>query len=152
LINRELLLEEAIARGVRADERLVERAYDEMRSRSASDQAWRKSLARDGLTPETFRPSCGYNEPSRRCSQSQHGSAGASITDNEIREFYESNPRLFDTGEQREVAHILVRVPRQPMKRRKRQRFRKSSGSASESARGRFRGRGARRVRGSIKP
>lgn len=54
-VDRELLLQEALARGVRADDREVDWAYDQMRREQPDEQAWNGFLARQGMDPQSLR-------------------------------------------------------------------------------------------------
>jgi hypothetical protein len=54
-VDRELLLQEALARGIRADAREVDWAYDQMRKEHPGEQAWNEFLARQGLDPQSLR-------------------------------------------------------------------------------------------------
>jgi hypothetical protein len=55
LLVRELLFREALARGVQADVRTVENAYDTERARYPNATEWQKHLAAQGLDNERFR-------------------------------------------------------------------------------------------------
>lgn len=54
-VTRELLLQEALARGIAADTREVERAYDQMRKDHAADAAWAEFLAGLGLDAQELK-------------------------------------------------------------------------------------------------
>ena len=54
-VDRELLLQEALARGVAADSRDVEWAYDQMRREHADEAAWEEFLLGQGLNPQSLR-------------------------------------------------------------------------------------------------
>jgi hypothetical protein len=54
-VERELLLQEALSRGVAADDRAVQWSYDQQRRDYADDVAWTNYLAGDGLDPQSFR-------------------------------------------------------------------------------------------------
>jgi hypothetical protein len=54
-VDRELLLQEALARGIRAEARDVDWAYDQMRSEHADEKAWEAFLAGQGMDPQSFR-------------------------------------------------------------------------------------------------
>jgi len=54
-VDRELLLQEAIARGVRADSREVDWAYDQMRREYADDQAWNEFLTGQGMDAQSLK-------------------------------------------------------------------------------------------------
>ena len=54
-VDRELLLQEALARGIKADSRAVDWAYDQMRREHAGEQAWAEFLAEQGMDPQSFK-------------------------------------------------------------------------------------------------
>jgi hypothetical protein len=54
-VDRELLVQEAVARGIEADSRQVEWAYDQLRRDHADDAKWAQFLAEQGLDPGSLR-------------------------------------------------------------------------------------------------
>jgi hypothetical protein len=54
-IDRELLLREALARGVEADTRTVQRLYDKAKADYPDEAAWKQELFQRGFDPQTFR-------------------------------------------------------------------------------------------------
>lgn len=54
-VERELLLQEALARGVSADARSVDWAYDQMRRAHPDDAEWAKYLAAEGMNPQSLK-------------------------------------------------------------------------------------------------
>ena len=54
-VERELLVQEAIARGVTADQRSVDWAYDQARGEHKDDAEWAKFLAGEGTDPRSFK-------------------------------------------------------------------------------------------------
>jgi hypothetical protein len=54
-VDRELLVQEALARGLKVDGREVEWAYDQMRREHPDEDEWKAFLARQGLDPESLR-------------------------------------------------------------------------------------------------
>jgi hypothetical protein len=54
-VDRELLLQEAITRGIQADAREVDWHYDQLRREHSDDAAWNAFLAGQGMDPQTFR-------------------------------------------------------------------------------------------------
>jgi hypothetical protein len=54
-IDRELLLKEALARGVQADTRTVQRLYDQARADFPDEAKWKESLYQKGFDPQSFR-------------------------------------------------------------------------------------------------
>jgi hypothetical protein len=54
-VDRELLLQEALARGVHVDSREVDWAYDQMRREHSDDAKWAEFLAGQGMDPASVR-------------------------------------------------------------------------------------------------
>jgi hypothetical protein len=54
-VDRELLMQEALARGVAADSSQVDWAYDQMRREHPDEEAWEGFLAEQGMDPSSFR-------------------------------------------------------------------------------------------------
>jgi hypothetical protein len=54
-VDRELLLQEALARGLQADTRQVDWAYDQMRREHADEKAWNAFLAEQGMDALSFK-------------------------------------------------------------------------------------------------
>jgi hypothetical protein len=54
-VTRELLLQEALARGVQADTRAVEWSYDQMRREHPADADWAAFLAEQGMDAQSFK-------------------------------------------------------------------------------------------------
>ncbi len=54
-LDRELLLQEALARGISADKRVVEWNYDQARQGHPDEASWTAFLAKQGATPQSFR-------------------------------------------------------------------------------------------------
>jgi hypothetical protein len=98
LLVRELLLQEALARGVQADARAVERAYDAERARYLDELEWHLFLERQGLTADDFRAELRaralIDELQRRVVADIDPGA---FSDDETRAFYEAHPELSPT-------------------------------------------------------
>jgi hypothetical protein len=54
-IDRELLLQEALARGVTVPQVVIDSAFDQVRGRHKSETAWIEALEKDGLAARSFR-------------------------------------------------------------------------------------------------
>ena len=54
-VDRELFLQEALARGIQADSREVDWAYDQMRREHADEKAWAEFLAEQGMDPQSLK-------------------------------------------------------------------------------------------------
>jgi len=54
-VDRELLFQEALARGVKAEDRAVEHVYDQMRADHPDEAKWTEYLAAQGLDPQSIK-------------------------------------------------------------------------------------------------
>ena len=54
-VDRELLVQEALVRGVQADTRAVDWAYDQLRREHGDEAAWNTFLVGQGMDPQSFR-------------------------------------------------------------------------------------------------
>ena len=92
-VDRELLLQEALARGIAADSRRVGWAYDQMRREHADEKKWEDYLAGQGMDPQSLRTEL----------RSQHTVDALleqevrtwPVPEAEARAVYEANPRAF---------------------------------------------------------
>jgi len=108
-IVRELLFQEAMRRGLSAETKQVEAAYDKVRAGFKDEARFRASLADQGLDPQAYKQELRVQETVNVLL----GTVGAAITisDAEARGFFEANAHAFDSGEKLEIRHILFRVP-----------------------------------------
>lgn len=95
LIVRELLVQEALVRGVQADTRVVERAYDAERARHGSATEWHVFLSNQGLSDDDFRAELRV-QVTVEALQRQVGAEvdSALFSEDEVRAFYAAHPEL----------------------------------------------------------
>lgn len=111
LIIRELLLEEAVARRVSADDKKVDSAYNEARVSYKDEDAWTSFLADQGLTVDAFKSEIRTQLTVQALLDREAARVVAGVSDQDASAFYQSNPNMFDSGERRRASHILLRVP-----------------------------------------
>jgi peptidyl-prolyl cis-trans isomerase C len=111
LIVRELLLEEAVARKVTADDAKVEQAYNEAHIPYKDEDAWKVFLANQGLTVEAFKAEIRTQMTVQALLDQEASRAPSDVPDQEALAFYQKNPALFESGERLRASHILRRVP-----------------------------------------
>ncbi len=92
-VERELLLQEALARGIRADSRAVDWAYDQARRGQPDEAAWRAYLAKQGATPESFRAELRIQQTIVALIQEEVRSAP--LAEAELRAAYDADPGAF---------------------------------------------------------
>lgn len=111
LVVRELLFEEAAARGLKADDAKVEAAYNEARVGYPDDRAWLAFLAQQHMDADAFRRELRIQQTVAALMRNEGDLAGTQVTDKDARAYYDAHPEKFDSGERLRASHILIRVP-----------------------------------------
>jgi parvulin-like peptidyl-prolyl isomerase len=112
LIVRELLFREAMQRHLEPEDAAVEQAYNEARVPYKGDETWAQFLAQQGLNDQEFRKELRIQFTVQTLIEEQTGQAGP-VTDQEVREFYDTNPEMFESGERLRASHIQLRINEQ---------------------------------------
>jgi parvulin-like peptidyl-prolyl isomerase len=107
MVIRELLLQEALRRGLAAEAATVERAYDEARVGYRDDKAWAERLKGEGFTPASFREQLRAKH-TVSVLLTQELQQVPEATDAELRAYYAKKPSVLA---RLRAAHVLVRVP-----------------------------------------
>jgi hypothetical protein len=92
-IDQELLLQEALARGVEADTHTVEWEYDQARREHPDEEAWIAFLAQLGFEPQSFKAALRVRHTVAALIR-QEAKLGP-VTDEEARAAFEANPAAF---------------------------------------------------------
>ena len=92
-IDRELLFQEARSRGISADQRALDWAYDQARQEHPDDAAWKAFLAEGGLDPRSFKTEMRIQYTVSALLDAEAG--GLSVDDDEARSVYEADPLAF---------------------------------------------------------
>ena len=118
-IDRDLLLQEALDRGVEADSRAVDWAFDQARREYPDEAAWTEELVERGLDPQSFKSEVRVQHTVSALVEQEAG--GLEVSDEEVRAAFESQRRA--SGEGAELpAFETVREPiRDLLRRRKRE-------------------------------
>lgn len=111
LMARELLFQEALARGVTADPQVVDRAYDELRGAPASEGEWLQNLRLEGLDPASLRQELRVQVTVDALRRSLVARAPEEVTDEEADDWAQSHPEAGSEPERFRASQILVRVP-----------------------------------------
>ncbi len=110
LLERELLVQEALARNLKADEPSLQRAYDAVRVPYKEDRAWRDYLAGEGLDEPTFLAELRSQFTVNALTQ-QEAEKLAPSTEDELRAYYAGHPFQFGSAERLQVAQIVFKLP-----------------------------------------
>lgn len=112
LVVRELLYQAAETRGVKARNSAVEKIYDAARSNSTTEKQWKDRLAGEGFTPEEYRLEVRVTQTVQAfLARETAAITPQSVTDTDMRAYYDSHPDEFVVSEQLRTSHILIAVP-----------------------------------------
>lgn len=92
-VERELLLQEALARGISADTASVQRAYDQMRRDHPDEREWAEALAKQALDPQSVKDELRSQQTVAALLQNEI--ATAPVSESEAREVWSSAPERF---------------------------------------------------------
>lgn len=109
LISRELLLQESTKKGIAVEEKTVTERIDELKSRFPGDAEFKDALEKMHLSEEALKTQIRKDLAINRLIDSEVISK-VSISDEEIKAFYDGNPRAFTQPEQVKASHILIAV------------------------------------------
>ena len=107
-IGRELLFQEALARGLKTDDTMIEKAYNQARLTHPDEQDWVDTLKRQGLDPTTFRTELRVQGTLARLAEDE-ATKVKPVTDEEAEDYYNGHRDEFRFDELK-VRHILLRV------------------------------------------
>ncbi len=106
-IDRELLLQEAVARGLQADDRTVQHAYDRARVDHPDEKDWAAFLASTGFEAQTFKAEIRTQATIHLLLE--RAAAEVPVTDEDARKFYEAAPQEFPPPEGQPAAFETVK-------------------------------------------
>jgi peptidyl-prolyl cis-trans isomerase C len=107
LITEELLYQEAQERGVSISDSELNKEIDSLKSRYPDEESFKQALEQTGFNEESFRFYLERNLVIQKLLE-QEVQTSQSITEEEMREFYNNNQDYFKTKEQVEARHILI--------------------------------------------
>jgi len=110
MINRSLLLQHAQSEGIEASNRLVDKAMDEFKSSFPGDQAFQQALTEMETTEEQIQNQF-RDGLTIKALIDKEVVEKISVTDAQVRKYYDDNPDTFRRPEQVKASHILIKVP-----------------------------------------
>ena len=110
LINRTLLLQQSQSMGTDIKESMVIKALDEFKGAFPDEKAYQHALMEMGFTEEMLKDQI-KNGLTIKALIDQTVIQKVSVSDQQVRTFYDDNPNLFRKPEQVKASHILVQVP-----------------------------------------
>jgi len=109
LINRELLYEQTIAKGITSDAAEIDNNIDQIKQRLEPGQTLESLLAEMGITLETMRTQVGQAHAIQKLLEAEVYPQ-AMVTEKDSRLFYDNNPQYFKKPEEVKASHILIQV------------------------------------------
>ena len=110
LINRTLLLQQAKSAGIDVKDSAVVKALDEFKAAFKDEKAYQNALTEMGFTEEMLKSqiNSGLNI---KTLIDKTVLQKISVSDQQVRAYYDDNPNLFRKPEQVKASHILIQVP-----------------------------------------
>jgi parvulin-like peptidyl-prolyl isomerase len=109
-VERELLLQEALAQGLTADQKRIEQAEDKLHVDYPDEKSWAAFLAKQGFDPVSFKTELRAQYTVSALLQ-RTAVSPQEITDEQVREYYRDHQAELAVSERYKARHILIRVP-----------------------------------------
>jgi peptidyl-prolyl cis-trans isomerase C len=109
LVNRELLYQASVSKGVKVDESTVEKRIGTIKERYKNDEEYHDALARMNLTEADVKSYIEKDATIEKFVDEQFLQK-TSISEKETKDYYEANPDAFKKPEQVRARHILIKV------------------------------------------
>jgi peptidyl-prolyl cis-trans isomerase C len=110
LIGYKLLLQESRTRSVTVTEAEVEARFGEVRKQFPSDDAFRKMLESRRMTIQQIRAELRNEMVVKRLLEAEVAPR-AGVGDDEVKAFYDGNPKQFQIADRVRASHILIALP-----------------------------------------
>ena len=110
LINRTLLLQQSQSEGIDIKDSPVAKALDEFKAAFKDEKAYQNALTEMGFSEEMLKAQI-KNGLTIKTLIDKEVLQKISVSDQQVRAFYDDNPNLFRKPEQVKASHILVQVP-----------------------------------------
>jgi peptidyl-prolyl cis-trans isomerase C len=108
LVNRELLYQESLKKGIKIESKAVDDQYAAIRQRYPDDAKFKEILDRMNLDEATLKLQIAHQAAVQQLIDSQIGPK-VSVKDEEAKAFYDANPNFFKMPEQVKASHILIK-------------------------------------------
>lgn len=110
LINRTLLLQQAQSAGIDVKDTAVAKALDEFKAAFKDEKAYQHALTEMGFSEEMLKSQINQGLTIKTLIDKEVLQT-ISVSDQQIRAYYDDNPNLFRKPEQVKASHILIQVP-----------------------------------------
>jgi peptidyl-prolyl cis-trans isomerase C len=110
LINRTLLLQQSQTKGITVKDNQVTKALDEFKAGFQDDKEYQRAMIQMGYTEAILKDQIKNGLTIKALIDKEVGQH-VSVSDNQVRTFYDEHPDLFRQPEQVKASHILIQVP-----------------------------------------
>lgn len=110
LINRTLLLQQAQSEGLDVKDTAVAKALDEFKAAFKDEKAYQNALTEMGFSEEMLKKQIKQGLTIKTLIDKEVLQK-ISVSDQQVRAYYDDNPNLFRKPEQVKASHILIQVP-----------------------------------------
>jgi parvulin-like peptidyl-prolyl isomerase len=114
LVERELLLQEALSRGFAASDDAVRAAYDQARVDHPEEAAWTKHLAEQGFEPASFVGELRAQHTIAAMLAAETRRLDSRLTEADVRAYYDAHPEAFRQPEVRHASQVFFPWPAGP--------------------------------------
>jgi peptidyl-prolyl cis-trans isomerase C len=108
LISRELLYQESQKVGIKAEDKAVEEEFSEWRKQFPDEAQFKEMMANMNLSEDILKAEIRQRMVIEQFIEKQF--TNLSVSDKEIKEYYDTHPDLFKQPEQVKASHILIKV------------------------------------------
>ena len=109
LVDIKVLSQEVKTRGIAGDEKAVEDQMQRIRGQFPSEDQFKQALSSRGTSPEQLRVDM-LNETRINQMLQAETQKAAEVTDADVKDFYDKNPKEFAQPEQVRASHILLKT------------------------------------------
>ncbi len=112
LIARELLYQESQKKGIKVDSKTINEQFETMRKRFPSETEFKKALDSVNLSEATLKSQLERDQAVRALIDNQFAEK-LTVSDEEVKTYYDSNMNSFKKPEQVKASHILIKAESQ---------------------------------------
>jgi peptidyl-prolyl cis-trans isomerase C len=109
LIGTELLYQESVKSGVKVEEKEIDSTYAEQKAQFGSEDEFKEALKQYNFTDSTFRDQIKSGLIIQHFIDTKF-TQNTTISDEEVKKYYDENPSYFQEPEQVRASHIMIMV------------------------------------------
>lgn len=109
MIGRELLFQESKKKGIKVEEKEINGQVATIKSRYPSEEAFKSVLSQNGIDEASLKSEIGKMMTIKKFVEEEFKEK-SKVTDEEVKAFYDGQPKQFTKPEEVRASHILVKV------------------------------------------